>query len=103
MRDDVRTLIRKIEIVSELGLENRAANICGTRMELILKDGTVRTESVTLPKGDPEVHLEKGDMREKLRFCAKGVYNEAAQQALYDGAMRLEELNDLGELFKILT
>ena len=82
---------------------NRAANIRGTRMELIFKDGTLKTESVTLPKGDPEVPLEEGDMRAKLRFCAAGVYEEAVQQTLFDKAMRLDTLNDLSELVNILT
>jgi 2-methylcitrate dehydratase PrpD len=103
MNDDVRTMIRKIKIFSEPDLENRAANIRGTRVEMSLKDGTMRTGSVTLPKGDPEVPLEEGDMREKLRFCADGLYNGEIQQSLYDKVMKLDKVEDLGELLKILT
>ncbi|MEW6671979.1 MAG: MmgE/PrpD family protein [Thermodesulfobacteriota bacterium] len=103
MSAKVRATIRKIEIVGEPALENRAAGIRGTRMELVLKDGTVKTESVILPKGDPEVPLEDGDMREKLRSCATGVYGETVQEALYEKAMQLDTLSDVGELVKILT
>lgn len=102
MSDEVRTMIRRMEIISEPELENRACNIRGSRVEIIMTDGTVRTEAVILPKGDPEVPLEDGDMREKLRFCAKDLYNEETQQTLYDTAMRLNELSHISELLRTI-
>ena len=75
---DTRTVISKIEIVSDQKLENRAANLRGARVELVLKDGTILKEEVKLPKGDPEVPATDEDMEGKLRFCAEDVFPEAA-------------------------
>lgn len=102
MSDEVRACIRKMELVSTPELENRETNIRGARIEVIQKDGSVLTSSVDLPKGDPEVPLEVDDMRKKLRFCGKGIYSEQIQQRIYEKVMKLDQLNDLESLIKML-
>ena len=103
MGDDVRALIGKMKMVNEPTLQNKKAGIRGARVEMILKDGTVKSETVPLPKGDPEVPLQRGDMIEKLRSCASGLLNRERQQKLYDTAMTLDELDKAGELMAILS
>jgi 2-methylcitrate dehydratase PrpD len=103
MSDEVRAMIRKMEILSDPALEDKAANIRGTRIEILLKDGGVRSKTVPLPKGDPEVPLKDIDMMEKLRFSARDLYGEKAQQTLYETAMKLQEVDDVGNLIRILS
>jgi 2-methylcitrate dehydratase PrpD len=99
---ETRRLISKIEIISDSKLENRQANIRGARVELLMKNGTVRQWEVKLPKGDPEVPVTDEDMENKLRFCAEGVFSEVRQRAIMRTVKRLDELADLNELTRLL-
>jgi len=103
LSDEVRGLIGKMQMVNEPALQNREAGIRGARIDICLKDGTVRSETVPLPKGDPEVPLQSGDMLEKLRSCASDLYDKDAQQRLYDAALGLDELDHIGKLMKLVS
>jgi len=103
LNDAVKALIGKMEIVSEPALQNKESGIRGARIDIHLKDGTVKSETVPLPKGDPEVPLQSGDMIEKLRSCASGLYDEETQQNLYDTAMKLHMLSGVGKLMEIVS
>jgi len=100
---ETRELIRKIEIVSEPRLENRVANIRGARVELVLKDGTARQVEVNLPKGDPEVPVTDADMENKLRFCAEDLFPEKRQRAILRTVKRLEDLNSVNPVTRLLV
>ena len=97
---DPRTqeLIRKIEIVSDPSLENRAANVRGGKVELLLKDGTSKEAAVKLPKGDPEVAVTKEDVENKLRSSAEGLVPADRQQALIRAVWELEKLPEASSL-----
>ncbi len=103
LSDEVKAMIGKMEIVNDPALQNKEAGIRGARIDIHMKDGTVKSETILLPKGDPEVPLQSGDMIEKLRSCASGLYNEETQQNLYDTAMRLHELSGVGKLMEIVS
>ena len=99
---DPRTqeLIRKIEIVSDPALENRAANVRGARVQLLLKDGTSKEAAVKLPKGDPEVPVTKGDVESKLRLSAEGLVSADQQEALIRAVWGLENMPVASSLLK---
>ena len=99
---DTRGVISKLEIISDPKLENRAANLRGARVELVLKDGTVLKEEVTLPKGDPEVPATDADMEGKLRFCAEDVFPEQRQRAILKTVKKLDQIGSVGGLMKLL-
>lgn len=101
MNHKTRELIKKMQIISNPTLENREKNIRGAKVEICLKNGNKITEEVTLPKGDPEVPLEDGDMRNKVRLCCDGIYDEAHQQKIYDIVMELEKLDDIENLIAL--
>jgi 2-methylcitrate dehydratase PrpD len=103
LSDEVRVLIGKMQIVNEPALQNKEAGIRGARIDILLKDGSVRSETILLPKGDPEVPLQGSDMSEKLRSCASNLYDEGTQQNLYDTAMRLDELASVSKLMGIVS
>ena len=100
---DTRAMAAKIEIVSDSRLENRAANVRGACVELVMKDKTTRQVEVKLPKGDPEVPATKEDMEEKLRFCAEDVLPPARQQSILRTVNKLEHLKNMSRLTKALV
>ncbi len=97
-----RGVISKLEIISDPTLENRAANIRGARVELVLKDGKTLREEVNLPKGDPEVPVTDEDMENKLRFCAEDVLPEQRQRAILRTVKKLDRLEKVSGLMKLL-
>ena len=100
---ETRGVIAKLEIVSDPKLENRAANLRGARVELVLKDGTTLTEEVRLPKGDPEVPATTADMAQKLAFCAEDLFPAARQRAILKAVDNLDRLEGIGGLMKLLV
>jgi 2-methylcitrate dehydratase PrpD len=103
LSDEVKALIGKMQMVNEPALQNKEAGIRGARIDICLKDGTVKSETVPLPKGDPEVPLQGNDMIEKLRSCASDLYGRETQQRLYDTAMGLHELDRVSTLMEIVS
>lgn len=100
---ETREMVKLIEIVSEPTLENRAANIRGARVELVLTDGTARQVEVNLPKGDPEVPVTDADMESKLSFCAEDLFPEAKQRAIIRTVKRLEELKSVSPVTRLMV
>ena len=70
LTEDVLALIEKSHLIPDSSMEDRAKGIRGTRVELILKNGTKIDETVLVPKGDPEKPLTRDDIIEKLKVCA---------------------------------
>jgi 2-methylcitrate dehydratase PrpD len=103
LSDAVKALIGKMEIVNEPALQDKEAGIRGTRIDIVLKDGSVKSETILLPKGDPEVPLQGDDMIEKLRSCASDLYDKETQQNLYDTSLRLHELDNVSKLMELVS
>lgn len=76
LTDEVLALIDKTRLVPDPAMEDRAMGIRGTRVELVLKDGSKVEETVLVPRGDPENPLTRADIANKLRACAQGQANE---------------------------
>jgi 2-methylcitrate dehydratase PrpD len=99
---ETRALVSKIEIISDPLLENRAANIRGARVELVMKNGTTRQEEVKLPKGEPEVPVTLEDIEVKMRFCAETVFPEDRLRAISRTVQKLENLKNINSLTRLL-
>jgi 2-methylcitrate dehydratase PrpD len=98
----VREMVRKIEIISDPQLENRAANIRGARVELVFKDGSRKEAGVVLPKGDPEIPVTRKDIENKLAACAKGEMTAEKQAAIIKAVWELEKMTNLDDLSRLL-
>ncbi len=98
LSDEIRAWIHKMHIVSDPALENRNANVRGSRIDILLKNGGSLSESVALPKGDPEVPMDENDIRNKLKSCARGILEEKIQDKIYDCGMDLENIGNIREL-----
>ncbi|MBQ6470515.1 MAG: MmgE/PrpD family protein [Victivallales bacterium] len=72
MTADVVGLIDKTQLIPDESMENKAKGIRGARVEVVLKSGESLTETVLVPKGDPENPLSRQDIVGKLHSCAKG-------------------------------
>ena len=99
---ETRALVSKIEIISDPLLENRAANIRGARVELVMKNGTIRQEEVKLPKGEPEVPVTFEDIEVKMKSCAETVFPEDRLRAIARTVKKLDRLKNMGSLTKLM-
>ncbi len=99
----MRALVSKIEIISDPLLENRAANIRGARVELVMKNGTTRQVEVKLPKGEPEVPVTFGDIEVKMASCADAVFPEERLQAIAKTVKKLDRLKSVNPLTRLLV
>ena len=78
----ISELIEKICLIPDDSLEDKDKGIRGTKVEVIMNDGQRICETVLVPKGDPESPLNKEDILDKLRICAKGQTNDETLTAL---------------------
>lgn len=99
--ETVRAMIGKIHLIPDPDMENREKCIRGTRAELLFADGTTDTETVLVPRGDPEKPLTTEDIRQKLRQCAAGLLTADRIRTLtaYLDAFGAEQVLDPGILF----
>ena len=74
--EEIISVIEKISLIPDENMENREKGIRGAKVELINNDGKIISETVFVPKGDPENPLERKDVINKLKTCAKGQAND---------------------------
>lgn len=87
---EVLELIGKTELIPDTSMEDRSKGVRGTRVEVILKDGSKYEETVTVPKGDPEKPLTRDDIIDKLRTCAKGQADDETLVGLVQAIEKIE-------------
>ena len=90
LTEDVLRLIEKTELIPDPSMEDRAKGIRGTRVEVILKNGSRKEETVLVPKGDPEKPLTKADIIDKLRVCAQGQADDDTLMKLVNTIEKIE-------------
>lgn len=84
LSERVLNVINKIKLIPDGSMENRTRNIRGVRMEIIKKNGEIVTETVLIPKGDPENPLNRDKIINKLKICALGQAGERKIQKLVE-------------------
>lgn len=72
----VKELIGKIQLISDPSMENLKKGIRGARIEVLMSGGRKVSNTVLIPKGDPENSLSDQDLDIKLRICAKNIVSE---------------------------
>ena len=77
-------LIDKIQMIPDETMEDRAKGIRGARLVLVKTNGEQLSETVLVPKGDPENPLTRGNIVEKLRVCAGGQADEETLRKLVE-------------------
>lgn len=84
LSEEVLALIEKTSLIPDESMEDRQKGIRGTRVEILKTDGTWCRETVLVPKGDPENPLQREDIIDKLRVCAKGQAGEGTLKRLVE-------------------
>ena len=88
---EILRVIDMIRMIPDETMEDRSRGIRGTRVEVVLKDGSREEETVLVPRGDPEKPLSRADIADKLRVCAKGQADEETLGELMNRVLSLDE------------
>ena len=91
---EVVEMIEKITLIPDTTMEDRAKGIRGTKVEVVLKDGSKVVETVLVPRGDPEKPLTRDDIMDKLRVCSKG---QADENTLKELIKSIEQIEGIGK------
>lgn len=91
-------LLNSIELIRDDSFERIGEGIRGTRMEIVLKDGSSFSEEVLIPKGDPEEPFTWDDMKEKMKLCTAGVLKTGTDEDIIETVEKLDEITDIFEL-----
>lgn len=91
--NDVLELIEKIHLIPDESMEDRSRGIRGTRVEVVMRDGSKVEETVLVPKGDPENPLTREDIIEKLKVCAKGQADDDKLMKLVGAILKIKGEN----------
>lgn len=87
---DAIELTSKIVLIEDETMENRDKGIRGAKLEVVLMDGSVLTDTVLIPKGDPENAFTLEDMKAKMFGCTEGILSEEQRSDLFDFVLNLE-------------
>ncbi len=90
--------IGMIELIEDSTMENRDAGIRGSKVVVVLEDGTELEKTVLIPLGDAANPLSWKNLRNKLRDCAEGLLSESQQNRLVDNINQLECYESLNSI-----
>jgi 2-methylcitrate dehydratase PrpD len=102
-RPDVQAMLQKVSFGMHPEAEAAGFDKMTTLIEVELVDGTLLKGRADFGKGSPANPMTDAELEEKFRECAAwgGLSREQANQVL-DLAWRIEELQDVGELTRLL-
>jgi 2-methylcitrate dehydratase PrpD len=102
-RPDVQAMIRKVHFGVHPEAEAAGFDKMTTIIEVELDDGSVVKGQADFGKGSPANPMTDDELAEKFRQCAAwgGLSGDQTKKVL-DLVWRIEELNDVGELMKLL-
>lgn len=84
INQDVIDIIHKINLIPDENMENRRTGIRGTKITIVMNDKTSISETVLVPKGDPENPINKEDIIKKLETCANGLRKAESLERLIE-------------------
>ena len=99
---EVLTLIERIHLIPDTAMEDRTRGIRGTRVEVVMKDGEKKEETVLVPRGDPEKPLTRSDIIDKLRNCAQGQSNESTLMKLVTAIEKIDGTGKFANPIKMI-
>ena len=90
LSEEIVGIINKTELIPDVAMEDRAKSIRGARLEIIMKSGERLSETVLVPKGDPEKPLTREDIIDKLHVCSRGQADEQTIRKLVDTIVKID-------------
>lgn len=88
---EIQDLIEKTVLISDDSLENLEKGIRGARVEISSCDGEKISETVFIPKGDPEEPVREMDVIKKLGSCSQGLADADCLLKLRETIERIEK------------
>ena len=73
VNEDVDQIINRTVITVDESLENRVSGIRGARVRVVFKDGTIKEDTVPVPKGEGDNSLDWKDLEDKMISCSSGI------------------------------
>jgi 2-methylcitrate dehydratase PrpD len=98
---EVRAIMTRIFVDVDKNLDKEFPGVRGAHAEIILTDGKRFASSIDIARGEPESPLNFEEIKEKFIFLTGGILGQKTEKIL-DLVMKLERLNDIGELVQKL-
>ncbi len=98
----IRKFLPKVEIAAESELDEIYPKKWPAIVEAKTKDGNKYTHRVDVPKGDPGNALTKGEVEDKFMKLTEGVLGRQKVEKLLEIINKLEQLDDITQLIKLL-
>ena len=103
-RPDVQAMIRKVHFGVHPEAEAAGFDKMTTIIEIELDDGTLVKGQADFGKGSPANPMSDEELSEKFRQCAAwGGLDRERTKSVLDLVWRIEELNDVTELTRLLA
>jgi 2-methylcitrate dehydratase len=102
MDPKIREQLRKIEVVADPEIEKVFPALQRVIVNITAKDGRIFSKQLDYPKGDPRNPLSDAEIEEKFRALAEGVLTKKAQDKLIAAIWRLEKLNSVAKLMRLM-
>ena len=100
---DTLSLARRVKVVADEEMSFRRYDYPSSRVEVTLKDGRTFEESVTAQYGDAQNPASPEELVGKFTFLAEDTLGEARTQQVIEVVDRLDELDDVKELTRLLA
>lgn len=96
--DNLADILSRIHLIEDASMEDRDKGIRGSRVDVVLSDGTVLSETVLIPKGDGVTPLTFDELEEKLSACSDGLLDNTQQKRLVDFIMNIESADSISSI-----
>lgn len=87
--DGINYLIERTVLFPDSTMENRLEGIRGSRVQVIMSDGQVTEKTIRIPRGEGDISLEWGDLKDKMRRCSKGLIEKDESDNFVEKLMNL--------------
>ena len=103
MRSDVKEMMDRISLLPDKEITALGYSVIASRIEVVLKDGSVRSKRSGAYKGGPGDPLTAEELEMKFTQCAQEVLTPEAIDAAYAASSRVTELSSIRSLTAALT
>ena len=99
----IRAQLQKVEVVADPEIEKVFPALQRVIVMIRTSDGREFTKQLDYPKGDPRNPLTDREVEEKFEALAEPVLSKAAQKKVKDTVWKLEKLESVSKLMRLLT
>ena len=98
----IRAQLKKVEVVADPEIEKVFPALQRVIVNIKTGDGRSFSKQLDYPKGDPRNPLSDAEIEEKFRALAGGVLSKKAQDRLIGAIWKLEKLDSVSKLMRLM-